>query len=400
MTLSWESLGRRIRELREVHRLGQQDVANHLGISRSAVSLIEAGKRGISGIELARLAEFFGVSERTLLGLDPLPGSPPVLHYRSGASRHDSPPQEAQSLGTWFIKKVRHYAELEALLGGEPPVLALPSYVFPRMRAVEQGEEAARRERRRLNLGDGPIPFLGSVFEQQGIRVFLRVDDHPAVVEGISYRGPYGVAILATIERRPAALASYRWHFTLAHEYAHLLFDSSPGQAWFLAEPVAEASAGKAARINVPEMRANAFAAAFLMPAAGLRSAIEQYGGAVTPETVIQLAREFRVSHTAIVWRLYNLHLISESERDFLLTLQPQELARTLGYEVYEEAGHLLDRYAMMNLPNRFVLLAVRALRQGLLSLSAFAEYLDLNLVEARQVAEAFGAYPQEALSD
>ena len=58
MTLSWESLGRRVRELRETHGFSQQEVADYLGINRSAVSLLEAGKRSLSGIELAAWPSF------------------------------------------------------------------------------------------------------------------------------------------------------------------------------------------------------------------------------------------------------------------------------------------------------------------------------------------------------
>ncbi|MCK4577690.1 MAG: DUF4065 domain-containing protein [Candidatus Marinimicrobia bacterium] len=60
--LNSELLGQRLRHLRESRELSQADIAIILNISRPSISLIEKGERKISGIELAKLAEYFGVS--------------------------------------------------------------------------------------------------------------------------------------------------------------------------------------------------------------------------------------------------------------------------------------------------------------------------------------------------
>ena len=67
MPLTAEELGKRIAEGRENAKLTQQQVADALGIPRSAVSLIEAGQRQVTGLELMKLAEIFGTEVRDLV---------------------------------------------------------------------------------------------------------------------------------------------------------------------------------------------------------------------------------------------------------------------------------------------------------------------------------------------
>lgn len=60
-------LGSRIRKAREYIGLSQDDVASVLGISRPAVTLIEAGERKVEAIELRKLAALFGTTVDMLL---------------------------------------------------------------------------------------------------------------------------------------------------------------------------------------------------------------------------------------------------------------------------------------------------------------------------------------------
>ena len=62
------ALAQRIRAERLYIGLNQVDVAAALGIPRAAVSALETGRRRVSGLELKRLSELFGVSVDRLLG--------------------------------------------------------------------------------------------------------------------------------------------------------------------------------------------------------------------------------------------------------------------------------------------------------------------------------------------
>lgn len=58
----------RLKEFRLKAKMNQRTVADHLGISRSAYTNIENGKRNLDSADLLTLANLFDVSTDTLLG--------------------------------------------------------------------------------------------------------------------------------------------------------------------------------------------------------------------------------------------------------------------------------------------------------------------------------------------
>jgi transcriptional regulator with XRE-family HTH domain len=63
-------IGKYVAELREERGLSQRQLAEHLGIDKSAVSRIEAGERGLAVDELAAVAERFGKTADEILRKD------------------------------------------------------------------------------------------------------------------------------------------------------------------------------------------------------------------------------------------------------------------------------------------------------------------------------------------
>ncbi len=61
-----KAIGARIRELRKMYFISQQELANAIGFhSTTAIALIESGQRNISAYRLLCVAKFFGVSLST-----------------------------------------------------------------------------------------------------------------------------------------------------------------------------------------------------------------------------------------------------------------------------------------------------------------------------------------------
>ena len=110
----------------------------------------------------------------------------------------------------------------------------------------------------------------------------------------------------------------YRWgpadsvqRFTLAHELAHLLLDQDR------AGDIVVAS-GPWAPVEV-EQRANAFAAALLMPLPLINGAAARLTEPlVTRTAVLQIATELKVSLSAVISRLQNLGYLGADEADAL----------------------------------------------------------------------------------
>lgn len=72
----WREIGDRLRVAREYLELKQEDAAVAVGLSRSALSLAENGRRKVDAVELARFAEVYGQSIEALSGVaeaKPLP---------------------------------------------------------------------------------------------------------------------------------------------------------------------------------------------------------------------------------------------------------------------------------------------------------------------------------------
>jgi transcriptional regulator with XRE-family HTH domain len=62
------ALGARLKDEREYRGFSQEDVARYLGVSRSAISLIESGARRLDVLELKKLATLYECSIEDLTG--------------------------------------------------------------------------------------------------------------------------------------------------------------------------------------------------------------------------------------------------------------------------------------------------------------------------------------------
>jgi len=216
-----------------------------------------------------------------------------------------------------------------------PPHVGPPSYDLPSprnvMEAIEQGNIVAEQERRRLALGHNPIPDMSDLINCQNI--WASGAELPDNMSGLFLRhSSIGLFILVNFEHPRA-----RKRFSYAHEFAHALLDR---------EQAATVSI-ESDRRKLTEVRANAFAASFLLPRSGVwaflnarfkggPSVIEQTvydptaekaaeevkasrraaprSQILTYEDVSALAHHFGVSYQAALFRLKSLDILNESE--------------------------------------------------------------------------------------
>ena len=171
--------------------------------------------------------------------------------------------------------------------------------------SLDKNTGAKRAREARADLGytrDGPLPDLVEAIEEKG-------GAHVVVLEL-----PVGVAG-AYVARADCPLlfvnghqALARQRFTVAHEFGHHRMGH--------ASVVDEQQAISGTLHDPQEVRANAFAAEFLMP----REAITAWGseyvaGAVTLEQVLLLACEYAVSAQAARYALQNAGVLSDARR-------------------------------------------------------------------------------------
>ena len=92
------ALGKRIKEEREYRGFSQEEVARHLGVSRSAISLIETGSRRVTARELSRLAMLYQITMESLAGRDEGSAEPESVRLVARAAAQLSPQDRAEVL--------------------------------------------------------------------------------------------------------------------------------------------------------------------------------------------------------------------------------------------------------------------------------------------------------------
>jgi len=349
MPITQTELSRRIRAAREACGLTQEQVAEYLDVSRPAVVQIEQGNRAVSSLELDRLAHMFGRDIREFVaesfgGVDAL-----AAVFRAEAAVLGQP-AVADALRD-CVAIGREVRNLERLLSIENATTAPAAFDLPapgsRWEAIQQGERLAKDERRRLGLGSAALPDLTELLETEGVRT--AVVKLPDDVSGLTLNDPqHGLFVVANRDHHVL-----RRRFSFAHEYAHVLADRSRFGL------ISRASD----RDNLVEVRANSFAAAFLMPEEGVREFVAGLGkgspsrpssavfdgqaglrveGRTPPGSqalqlydLVQIAHHFRVSNIACLYRLRNLRLLTDAEFEHLRGLdesgRSRELATALG---------------------------------------------------------------------
>lgn len=335
------ALGRRLKEARKSCRLTQEQVAEHLGLPRTAVVNIESGERAVSTHELTQLARFFGRSISELLVDTPDTDDALVVLHRLDEEFVDDSDVHREVTSHVAICRAGH--GLKELLG-LPEEDGPPDYHMGEpestMEAVEHGTFVASQERKRLSLGSNPLPDLAKLIATQG--VWAAKAKLPDEMSGVFlHDATFGSAILIN-QDHPLS----RRRFSFAHEYAHALLDR---------RATASVSTNKN-RKDYREVRANAFAASFLLPGEGVRAFLRHRRKAlpsridqvvydpltehnhdaveararttasdtrVTYQDVASLMTFFRTSYQATCYRLKSLRLVNEQELKELLEKEP-----------------------------------------------------------------------------
>lgn len=328
-------LGRRLKEARSRRGLSQDEVASALSIPRPAISQMEAGRRAVSTLELATMADLFNQPIQSFVADKPANDEDVlVLLYRASGDLLSDP--DSKLAFERCVNLCREGVRLKALLGDERRN-GLPHYQLrvpsSAGEAIRQGEQIAEQERQRLDLGHDPIGDLPELIAEQGI--WTSRTSLPSDVSGVFLQHrELGLAIFVNSHHSAA-----RSRFSLAHEFAHALLDRDTGAA-----VSSRQNAG-----DLIEMRANAFAATLLMPAKGVieflrvsgkgepsRRALSVFvaatgervdGEARTPAAsqtltfhdAAKLAHRFRVSYETAVYRLKNLGHVSQPVCEQLL---------------------------------------------------------------------------------
>jgi len=336
MPITEQDLAVRLRKARDAAGVTQDEVARRLGLPRSAIAQMELGNRSVSSLELDRLARLYGRSLEELLAEGFDAEATLVAIFRAEAATAEE--GALFDAATHAIELARELGSLEELLAIERARLRAPDYGIgaPRNKweAIQQGNQTAAEERKRLSLGDSPMGDVADLLESQGVRTALL--SLPDDISGLTLMDPRLSFFVVANESHHVLRRRFSW----VHEYAHILLDRERrGMVSRDSE-----------REDLREVRANAFAASLLLPEGGVGDFLAGLGkgrgsrerwevydesdrqkptpaeGRAEPGSqevqlydVVRLANRFGVSRLSAIYRLKNLRLISAAAAENLL---------------------------------------------------------------------------------
>ncbi|MQY26047.1 XRE family transcriptional regulator [Nocardia aurantia] len=367
----------RVREVIVRSGLSDRQFAGRVGLDPPKLSKSLAGQRKFTSLDLTRIAEFGRVSLDWLLGVDvPLPA---VAARQVTGHIGRKPADRAIERATELARRRAGLVKLgyEHLPTGwvRPSILADP---------VAAGE----------NLACAALEYLGidrisSIDDndlidaiERRFAVDIAVEDFDGDFDGLTWRHENVHLILIATSRVPG-----RRRFTLAHELAHLLAEDDQGL-------VVDVEQGP--QRPQSEVRANAFAASFLMPEREVRELLGP--DEIGERDFAQLAWKMRVTVRTLSFRLYNLNMINRQQRERFGGIRTTDAVRVI------EQGAVFSNWIKYSQQRRLPKLLVedswQAYLDGATTLRPFASLIDADVDDLRADLEATWSQPESFMPD
>jgi Zn-dependent peptidase ImmA (M78 family) len=322
-------------------------------VTAQAIGKYERGEDVPSSGVLTALAKALGVSLSYLLDTQGIELSSVEFRTKANTTGRDRAKVETEVL-EW----IERYLQVELILDLDSSKWQCPLPCPVKLQGVNDAETLAKDVRGAWKLGLDPIPNMTELLEEKGLKVLTvplpqRVSGFTCLVGRGKGQSDLPVIVVNdqfSLERR---------RLTLAHELAHRLIDT---------DCLSEKDEEKAATL---------FAGAFLMPREHLLREVGKQRNALGYKEILDLKRVYRVSGMALLMRLRQLDVISESTLIYAF----QTIARGWRTQEPDELEKPAKR-GQRERAQRFERLSYRALAEGLISLNKAAELLRLPLSE------------------
>ncbi len=346
-------IGHRLKFAREAIGYTQAKVAQECGIGISSISAFENNEREPKFSQLCLLADVYKREAEFFLTDEPLIEE--VMIWRKKPTNEE----ERKEIEAEFRKLCEQYHNLE-LCTNELKRVKLPQPDIDKAEqfTFEQAESFARKVQKELCLGDIPSASLRKILEERYYIKIFHLEFSGSAISIISEK--FGPSVLLNAKNK-----LWRRNFDLAHELFHLLTKKLFGT-------------GNGEHSELEEKLANPFASKLLMPDDSLRQRIDlckDEEGKVGFDQLYDIAREFGVSLDALVWRMKNMYRIPPEKVEKHL-----EAAKKLANLRKPRETDKPDKF-----PERYRDLALRALREGKMSLMQFKKYMEIKYREAEE---------------
>lgn len=287
----------RLKEARLFRKMTMAELAQIVGINKQAISQFENCKSSPEPMTLRRIADALKFPYSFFVEADPT-STVGNTYFRAlySSKKKDL---AAQQVKAKYLAKI--YSVLATKVKFKP--LNLPDFVADKTITIE---EIAMRTRQHWDLGDAPISNMVSLLERNGIIVGEFATDSREIDAFYQYYEeddyPTYCVILGTDKR-----SFYRRQFNCAHELGHIL----------LHERYSDLNEIDRDEFREREDEANAFAAAFLLPAKAFGNDVAAYPNRLGH--YIELKKKWNVSIMAMIMRAYALEYLSANQYSYLM---------------------------------------------------------------------------------
>lgn len=347
----------RVREAIAKTGLSQAAFAERAGLDSPKLSKSLASVRRFTSLDLANIAELAEVTVDWLLGKER-----PTPAVAARAATMSSTEQAIQAATKYA--EARANLHLVGFAQPTPPDIKVPH----RGRLIDQGAELAAEALRHVpDYVNRPaeVDLADLIEETFGIDVVVR----ELSCDGLAWGEPTARLILAATTSAPT-----RQRFSLAHELGHIL--AKDHQDLHVDKDVMDPTD----RREPSEMRANAFAAAFLMPEQTVRSSVGENG--LDEDSFSSMVMRFAVSPSALAYRLGNLGLIDLIQRAGFGALTTTHCAQRTGQiDTYVDWA---TRSANERLPLAMLSQMLEAYLTHRTTLRPLANLIDVSVEELR----------------
>jgi Zn-dependent peptidase ImmA (M78 family)/DNA-binding XRE family transcriptional regulator len=275
-------------EARRARGLNKSQLAERVGISRQAVSLLEQGSNKPTFENMAKISNALDMPSKFFLRERPsYPARTTATFFRKLEGTTKTGKDEADIKADWaysFTSFLSRYIKV--------PKTNLPNFASKEFSEVEfdEIEDYAKELRKFWGLGFGPISNLTLLLEKNGIFVFQL--DIPAHIDGLSFWRSDDTAVIICSRN----VSAVRNRFNLAHELGHLLLHKGVQQD------------EHDHLIDLIESQAHRFAGAFLFP--DERFCNEFYS--LNKKHLISLKSDWKISFAAMIMRAFDLGIIAD----------------------------------------------------------------------------------------
>ncbi len=335
----------RLMRARKAAGLSMGALAKEIGVSANAIKKYEHGDNLPSSPNLLKLAKALGV--RTEYFFRPVKVSLEGIEYRKRVSTSK---KLLDQINGNVMEQAERWQELLDLYPDSikpVPAFEIPDNLPEQVGSYDEIEAMANCVRKTWVLGLNPISEMIDTLESKGIMI-ISTD----VASSKKFDGLAG-----SIERAPVVVISShqpgdRQRFTLAHELGHL------------------ALSGRLSAGLDEEKACNHFAGAFLLPKPALLQQMGEQRSAIEPLELYMLKHEFGISMMAILVRLGQCGVISESrQKQYFMAFNKQGWRTEEPGKAYPQEETLL-----------FKQLVYRALGEGYIGESKAAELMGIPL--------------------